>query len=112
MQFSRALFLSTPSTTHQRDSGMWVRSIISSLALVKSHDAFDAGAVVPAAVEQHDFAGRRQMRYVTLKIPLGALALGRGRQCDDLADPRVEPLGDALDHPALAGGVTALEQHD
>jgi hypothetical protein len=43
---------------------------------------------------------------------LGALTLGRGRQRDHLADARIEPLGNTLDHPALAGGVAALKQHD
>ena len=47
----------------------------------EAHHALDAGAVVPAAVEQHDLAGRRQMRHVALEIPLGALALvGRGQR--------------------------------
>ena len=78
----------------------------------EAHDPLDAGAVVPAAVEQHDFTARRQVRDIALEIPLGALALGRGRQGDDLADPWVEPLGDSLDDPALAGSVAALEQHD
>ena len=36
MQLSRAFFLSSAGTTHQGDSGMWVRSIITSLALVYS----------------------------------------------------------------------------
>ena len=40
------------------------------------HDAFDAGAVVPAAVEQHDLAGGGQVLDVALEVPLGALALG------------------------------------
>jgi hypothetical protein len=51
------------------------------------------------------------MWRVALEVPLGALALGRRRQGHDAADARIEPLGDALDHAALAGGVAALEQH-
>ena len=49
---------------------------------------------------------------VALEIPLVALALGRRGQGDDAADARIEPLGDALDGAALAGGVAAFEQHD
>ena len=48
---------------------------------------------------------------IALEIPLRALALGRRRQRHHPADARVEPLGDALDDAALAGGVAALEQH-
>ena len=77
----------------------------------KPHDPLDAGAVVPAAVEQHDFAAGRQMRDVALEIPLRALALARRRQRRDATDPRIEPLGDALDDAALAGGIPALENH-
>ena len=32
----------------------------------KPHDMFDAGAVVPAAVEDDDFAGRRKVFHVAL----------------------------------------------
>ena len=35
----------------------------------KSHHALDAGTIVPRAVEQHEFAARRQVRDVTLEIP-------------------------------------------
>ncbi len=48
---------------------------------------------------------------VALEVPLGALALvGRGQRGHP-ADARVQALGDALDGPALAGRVAALEQH-
>ena len=74
---------------------------------------FDAGAVVPAAVEQDDFAARRQLGDIALKIPLAALALGRRAERHDAADARVQALGDALDDAALAGRVAALEDdHD
>jgi hypothetical protein len=72
----------------------------------------DAGAVVPAAVEEDHLAGRRQVRHVTLEVPLRALALGRRPQRDRADDPRARHLGDALDHAALAGGVATLEEHD
>ena len=55
-----------------------------------AHHVLDAGAVVPAAVEQHDLAGGGQMRDVALEVPLRALALaGRGDR-DDAAGTRVE----------------------
>ena len=77
----------------------------------EAHHPLDAGAVVPAAVEQHDLAAGRQMRNVALEIPLRALALVRRRKGRDAADPRIEPLGDALDDAALAGGIAAFENH-
>ena len=73
------------------------------------HDALDAGAVVPAAIEQHDFAPPRELGDVSLKVPLAALALGRRAERHDAADARVEALGDALDDAPFAGGVAALE---
>src|SRR5690606_5953522 len=39
-----------------------------------AHHLFDPGAVVPAAVEQDDLARRRELRRVTLEIPLPRLA--------------------------------------
>src|SRR5262249_53509999 len=68
----------------------------------EAHDMFDTGPVVPAAVEDHDFAGRRQMRDIALEIQLAFLAVGRRRQRDRAEHPRADPLGDRLDCPALA----------
>ncbi|MCY1312894.1 hypothetical protein D9M70_633630 [compost metagenome] len=51
------------------------------------------------------------MRHVALEIPLRLFAVGGCRQRDDAHDTRIEPLGDALDDAALAGGVTSLEDH-
>ena len=78
----------------------------------EAHHALDAGAVVPAAVEQDDLARRGQVGDVALEVPLGAFALGRRREGDDAADARAEALGDPLDDAALAGGVAPLEEHD
>jgi hypothetical protein len=80
------------------------------IVAAESHHALDAGAVVPAAVEQHDLAGGRQVRDVTLEIPLGALAVVGRRQRRHPAHARVQALRDALDDAALAGGIAALEQ--
>ena len=56
------------------------------------HDSFDAGAVVPAAVEQHDLAGRRQMLDVALEVPLvRSRSVGAG-SADDTCDARVQVL--------------------
>src|ERR1700733_5258040 len=75
------------------------------------HYPLDAGAIVPAAVEDHDFARCGQMAHITLNIHLRLLALCRCWERDDAIDARADPLGDRLDDPALAGAVTAFE-HD
>ena len=75
----------------------------------KFHDSFDASPVVPTAVKEHDFAGRGEVRYISLKVPLSTFTFARGREGNHLANARVEPLCDPLDHFALAGGVTAFE---
>ncbi len=78
----------------------------------ETHDTLDAGAIVPTAIEEHDLAGGREVRGVTLEVPLCALALVRCGKRGNAADARVQPLRDALDDAALAGRVTAFENDD
>jgi hypothetical protein len=78
----------------------------------EAHDAFHACAIVPAAVEQHDFSGPRQVRDITLKIPLRAFAFGGSGQCDNPTDTRVQPLGNPLDDTALPGRIASFEEDD
>ena len=78
----------------------------------KAHDVLNAGAVVPAAVEDHDFAGRGEMRQVALHVHLRLFTVRRRRQRDHAEDARADALGDRPDRPALAGGVAALEHDD
>jgi hypothetical protein len=102
-----------PDRTSIRSNSGTERKNSSHLLLgAEAHHSLDPGAIVPAAVEQHDFARSGQMRGVALKIPLAAFALvGRGQR-DDPADPRVEPLRDPLDRAALACGIAPLEDDD
>ena len=81
------------------------------LLVGKPHHAFDARAVVPAAVEDHDFARRRKVRHVALDIHLAFLALGRRRQRNHAEYAWTHALGDRLDRAALAGAVATFE-HD
>ena len=74
------------------------------------HHPLDAGPVVPGPVEQHDLAGRRQVRDVALEVPLGRLPLARLLQRHHPGAARVEVLHEPLDGAALAGGVAPLEQ--
>ena len=78
----------------------------------KAHHPLDAGPVIPTAVEEHDLAGRRQVRDVALEIPLGLFAVGGRRQGGHAANPGIQVLGDPLDDAALAGGIPALADDD
>ena len=76
------------------------------------HYALYTAAVVPTPVEETDFASRRQLGDVTLKIPLSALALCWRAECHHAADAGVQALDNAFDGASLAGGVPALEEDD
>src|SRR5690349_14573411 len=54
--------------------GSSVEEILGLVGRAETHDLFDPGAIVPAAVEQHDLTTRRQMLDVALEIPLCLLA--------------------------------------
>jgi hypothetical protein len=71
----------------------------------------NARPVVPTAVEDHDFAGSRQIGHVALKIHLRFFPLGGRRQHHDPENTRADAFGDALDHAALPGCVAPFEQH-
>ena len=73
---------------------------------------FHPGPVVPTPVEQDDLPGGGQVGDVALEVPLRPLRVRGLAQGDDAAATGVQRLGDALDGPALAGGVTALEEDD
>src|SRR6266700_52979 len=78
----------------------------------ESHDMLDAGPVVPAAIEQDDFATRGKMGHISLEVPLCFFPLGGCAQSDHTAYARVEALGNPLDGAALAGSVSAFKDTD
>ena len=78
----------------------------------EAHHLFDTRAIVPAAVEQHDLARRRQMRDVALEIPLARFGFGGLAERNDMALARVELFGHRADRPALARRIASLKQHD
>src|SRR6266567_740641 len=81
------------------------------LRRAEAHHRLDAGPVVPAAVEDHDLAGGREVLDVPLDVHLRLFPLGGGGQGHDPEYARADPLGDPLDRASLPGGVPALE-HD
>jgi len=113
-QKPQMLFLSSriPERTSIRSNSGTERKNSRRRLRCKAHHALDPGAVVPAAIEQHDLAACGQVRHVALEIPLGALAIARCWQRDGTAHAWIESLGDALDGAALAGRVATLEHND
>ncbi|MNT57534.1 hypothetical protein D3C72_1949070 [compost metagenome] len=77
----------------------------------EAHDALDARAVVPTAIEDHHFARCGQVRQVALHVHLALLSIGGCRQCHHPEHPRTHALGKGLDRAPLAGAVAPLE-HD
>ena len=49
------------------------------LRRAEAHDVLDAGAIVPAAVEDHDLAGRGEPLQIALDVELALLAVGGRR---------------------------------
>jgi hypothetical protein len=97
---------------HPLENGHLAQEQVVLLGGAESEHALDAGAVVPAAVEQHDLAGRRQVLHITLEIPLRLLALCRHGQSNRACGARVHEFDDPLDRTALPGGVPSLEEHE
>ena len=79
------------------------------LGRTKAHDIFDAGAVVPAAVEDHDLPPGGELLDVALQEHLRLLSIGRRGQGHDAEYAGTDLLGERLDRAALAGAVAALE---
>jgi hypothetical protein len=94
--------LSTPGDHLQKAFGLVFRA--------EAHHALDAGPVVPAAVEDHDLPGCRQVRDVALGIHLRLLALRRRRECHHPEDARAYPLRHRFDCATLTCPVAPLEQ--
>ncbi len=78
----------------------------------EAHDALDAGAVVPGAVEQHELARGGQVRHVTLEVPCRLVAVGGFTEGDDARLAGAEMLREALNGAVFAGGVAALEDDE
>ncbi len=100
------------STMTCSNSGQSVRKSAVLRFGAEAHHIFDPGAIVPAAVEDHDLARGRQMGDVALQVELRLLPVGGRGQRNHPEHARAHPLGDRLDRPALAGGVAALEHDD
>src|SRR5258707_12269924 len=101
------MFFFSSRRRHTRYWRDWSSDVCSS----DLHHPLHARAVVPTAVEEHDFTGCGQMGKVALDVHLRLLPLGRGWQSHRPEDARTRSFGDELDHASLASGITPLEEH-
>ena len=78
----------------------------------KPHDPFDAATIIPRAVKEHDFAGRRKVLNVTLEIPLAQFAVLWLIEGYDAATTRIEVFAKPLNGPTFACGVATFKDDD
>ena len=78
----------------------------------EAHDVFDAGAVVPAAVEDDDFSRGGKMLHVALEKHLGFFPIGRSGEGHHPKYARAHFLGESPDCSAFAGGIASFEHDD
>src|SRR4030095_7618802 len=78
----------------------------------KTHHVFDAGAVVPAAVKDHDLARCWKLLNVTLHEHLRFFPIRRRRKRHHSKHAWAHAFGDGLDGSPLAGGVASFEHDD
>jgi len=75
---------------HSLELGRGLEEVRVFLVRAEAHDVLDAGPVVPAAVEEHPFAGGWELGHVALEVPLRRLTFGRYAERADAADARVQ----------------------
>ena len=73
-----------------------------SSSVPKAHDALDAGAIVPASIEQDDLAANRQMFDVALEVPRLLVPERRGSQRDNSGLTRAQMFSDAFGGAVLS----------
>ena len=76
----------------------------------EAHHVLNAGAVIPAPVEDDDFTSGGQLFNVALSMELRFLPLARRGEGDHAKDARADTLHDALNHAAFAGSVSSFEK--
>ena len=113
LDFHPQLDQDDPTLDHELlDLGTELQEPFVLLVRAETHHVLDAGAVVPAPVEDDHFAGGGKVLQVALHVDLALFTVGRRREGDDPEHARADTLGDGADRPALAGPVTSLEHDD
>ena len=83
------------------------------LVRAEPHYALNTRAVVPRAVEEHDFARGREVLHVALEVPLAGFGGGRLIESDEPRAAGVHVFHEARDRAAFACRVAAFkENHD
>ena len=82
------------------------------LVSAEAHHTLHAGAVVPAAVKQHNFTGGGQVLHIPLEVPLAAFHFSGLFQGHHAGTAWVQVLHETLDGTALARRIAAFEQDD
>ena len=77
----------------------------------KSHHRFDDRAVIPTAVEKHDFAFVGQLPDIPLEVPLSTLIIRRLRQRHHTHRARIQMLGKSADRATLPGRIPSLDKN-
>src|SRR5262245_9761388 len=76
------------------------------------HHVLDTGPVVPAPVENDDFASGREVLQVALHVDLRLLPIGRRWQRDDAEHPGAEALSERANRAALPRAIASFEDDD
>ena len=75
----------------------------------KADHVFDASAVIPTSIQDHDLTRRRKVLHVALQIDLRHLAVRWCRQSDDAEHTRAHAFSNGLYHTAFPRCIAALE---
>ena len=78
----------------------------------EAHHTLDAGAVVPASVEENELLRGWQMWDVALEVPAAMLPIGRLSEGHYARLPRTQVPDDPLDHTVLPRSVPAFDQDE
>src|SRR5271165_1307202 len=94
------------------DAGADLEKALVLLFRAKAHHVFDARAVIPTAIEDHDLTRSWKVLHVTLQIDLRLLPVRWCRQGDDAENARTNPLGNGLDRPTFSRRIAPLEDYN
>ena len=99
-------------TTSFSNGGTDLQEAFVLLLGAEPHHVLDAGAVVPAAIEDHDLARRREVLRRSAGCTSASSRDPRGRAARHPEHARADPLGQRADGAAFAGRVAPFEDDD
>ena len=93
---------------HRRNN---VQETFGLILRAKTHYPFDASAIVPTAIENHDFSRGRKVLQISLNVHLRLFALRRSGHGNNAKNAWADSLCDGLDNTAFAGAIASLEDN-